>query len=190
MAPNGLGAQNKELKKIDIVFAKIAPVVENFAKKHCLLISKYYHDISSWSLMFRRKKGGIGMIQIILVEPDISVSFPETMKIVDALPSYIMFKISVSYWIDDYDTEINKSQYEAIGMFQWSINYEENSLFDLLEKALEKIFSWKVYDLTIQSGPHQWKRIWKTEAEFRKVSTSAFVNGKITPLPLVCKKHK
>ena len=185
MAANGIGAHKDELKKLDIVFAKIAPAVKGFAKKRHLLIAKYYHDTSSWNLMFRRKSGGIAMIQIILAEPNMSVFFPDTMKTVDDLPSHIKFKISVTYWMDDYDTEISRSQYEAMGIFQWSVKYEESSLYDFLEKAFQKILSWKLCDLTKQSGPHQWKTSWKTKAEFEKANASALVNGKVTPLPVV-----
>ena len=185
MAPNGAGTHPEELRRLDrLVFSKIATLVEGFARRHRLLIRKYYHDGSSWDLAFRRKAGGTGQIEVVLTNPGISVSLPETTKIFSELPPRIEFKVFAACWMDNYTTRMRSSRHQEVGMFQCGADPSEK-LVKLLELALKEILDWEPSDLTERSGPNQWQNTWKTEEEFEKASSATLIGGKMVSLPLL-----
>ena len=185
MAPNGAGTHPEELKQVErLVFAKIAPIAESFAEKHRLLIRKYYHDGSSWDMMFKKKTGGTGMIEILLTQPGISVLAPETLRHLSALPPRLEFTICATCWIDDYDTQMRSGRHEEVGKFLSGTDPQEK-MIGLLELALKKTLSWNATDLTERSGPNQWKNTWKTNGEFEKATSSVFIEGEMRPLPVM-----
>lgn len=184
MAPNGAGTHTEELKKLDAVFAKIASPVEEFAKRYHLLISKYYHDASSWDLPFKRKSGGYGQIQILLIDPPISVYSPQSLVALSEPLTRAEFKIFASCHIDDYDAQVRSTHGEEIGTWRFGVNSEDR-LAELLELALKTALSWKPSDLADRYQGYQWKKTWKTKSEFEKASDSALINNEIKALPLL-----
>src|SRR5687767_6229461 len=63
--PNGDPDFNiKELPKLERFFARLAPAITRFAKKHSLRIERYYHQLPSWEFCFDHPKGGCAYIEI------------------------------------------------------------------------------------------------------------------------------
>ena len=185
MSHHGTGRYAEELKKLDeIIFEKVARRMEQFAKGKNLLIEKYSHAGSCWSLRFQRKSGGAGAIRVALEKPRVSVLSPESMKVLSALPKIIQFDVTAICCINDYETQMGISRHERIGTFQLGDD-SPRKLDDLLGTALKEILAWKPSDLTERSGPHEWRKVWETKSEFEKMNSSALVDGESKPLPLL-----
>lgn len=75
---------------LDRFFGVIAPVIEAFVQRHHLRLQKYYHESSSWDLLFRHPQGGIAKIEVQR-EPG------ETLG------------IAAIWWYDDFDASTRYS---------------------------------------------------------------------------------
>jgi hypothetical protein len=83
--PNGDHEFDTKTKlELDEFFAPIARQIEDFALRHNLRLTKYYHQWHQWDFTFRHPHGGVGKINV--------------MK-----ESESTIKIGCGWWMDDYD---------------------------------------------------------------------------------------
>jgi|SRR6516162_655474 len=54
----------KELPKLELFFARIAPAITRFAERHSLSIQRYYDDLPSWQLCFDHPRDGSAYVEV------------------------------------------------------------------------------------------------------------------------------
>jgi len=110
----------KERPKLEKFFSKISTVLEDFADLHNLLITKYYHQFSSWDLIFRHPKEGIAKIEV-RKESDNKV------------------RICPVWWIDESKTKKTRHLFSSKGEVS---SLDADKVREILEAALTSIVSW------------------------------------------------
>ena len=133
--PNGNQKfHEEEFPALELFFAPIADVLNEFASRHNLSLEKYWHQISSWRFNFRHPKGGVASVDV-MKESDNCV------------------KIYNYWWIDDFDKFTRSARHDETKEYK----IESANLNDILEEQFKKILSWQLDEWTeIVSGyePH------------------------------------
>ena len=80
--PNGNASFN--LSEQEAWFAPLSQAIGDVARRHNLLVDKYYHDGPSWSLRFNHPRGGQASVTVSNAGPDVA-------------------KIDSVWHLDDYD---------------------------------------------------------------------------------------
>jgi len=111
--------KKNDFTKLEIFFGKIEKVLEEFAEKHNLMISKYYHQFPSWDLMFRQPRGGVAKIEISKEGED-------------------EVRIRASWWIDQAEPRI-RYLYSSEGEMS---SLEHKMIRDLLHKTFNRMLAW------------------------------------------------
>jgi len=146
--PNGTREWvENELPKLEAFFGKISNVLEDFAKTHNLLIDKYYHQGSHWTMRLKHPLGGVGHIEISKLDDD-------------------HVWISPFWCLDDYDkyTVFSKEGEKK------KCHIEKEPLQDMLDEMLRLVLFWPKEDLRGKPDP-TYKRFWHeqwTKEEFEK----------------------
>ncbi|MGA3080838.1 MAG: hypothetical protein ABSD44_05600 [Terracidiphilus sp.] len=86
--PNGLSHDphyEEIIAGYEVFFSPMSELIVAFAKRHNLLLQKYYHDAPSWSLCFLYPSGGVARIDL-------------------NRKSEHIVRISGIWWVDDYDS--------------------------------------------------------------------------------------
>ncbi len=133
--------------KLEARFAPYANTLTTFAQKHNLLIEKYYHDASVWSLNFEHPLGGQAKIDIFIMN---------TQEI----------EIQSVRWIDTYS--------EWTRSLKWGkttkVIPDNTKLSDALPATLKEILTWKADDWS--TVVNNYESIWGkfTEEEFKAMT--------------------
>jgi len=143
--------EGQEWLRIKSVFENpaIGGTIETFAEDHGMYLDKYYHDGQGWSLLFRRRKGGVGKVEVTLMDP-------EEKK----------FNITAMWWVDNWEDEARYITRNYITEYLSTEGPVE--LREKLEAAVAQIGRWNKEDLTAHYGFKNWRRTWKTPEEFEK----------------------
>ncbi|MBN2019086.1 MAG: hypothetical protein JW749_02540 [Sedimentisphaerales bacterium] len=143
--PNGDAEQfEKELPEIEAFFQKFSDSLVIFAKKHKLVIDKYFHHLPDWTFRFRHPKGGQGCI--VVRKEDCHNVF-----------------VSSSWWKDNYES--NRRDFMDADSRICAVDH----VVKILEKILREILSWDISDL--KKGTANPCFVWKNEMtreEFEK----------------------
>ncbi len=143
MKQDPLHWHKNKLPKLEVFFNQISVVIEDFANTHNLLIVKYPHRSSYWSLMFRHPKGGYAQIAI-------GKWGNERIEIVSDW-CFNDFKKLRSF--------IKRSNKKRIPI-------DSTKLSDLLYTMLNDVLSWKIEDLRAMHGIHyEWKEVGRKQFE-------------------------
>jgi len=123
---------------LDAFFAPIEEQTENFAMRHNLRLTKYYHQWEQWDLSFRHPGGGVGKIDM--------------MKESDS-----MIKIGCNWWIDDYEEGTRSIRGMVFGEFP----IEGTDLAVILMPAFQTIIAWEKdqWDKVISGFKDAWQRV-------------------------------
>jgi hypothetical protein len=137
----------RDRPELEMFFRPIADVLAGFARRHNLILEKYYHEAPSWTCSFRHPDGGIARIEIRR----------ETNKTV---------ALVCCWWYDDY---------ERLTRFLKKLKGEPKlldprMLSSELEISLKLILSWRFGAWDEQySGYDSWKNTW-TKQQFDALS--------------------
>ncbi|TMD66333.1 MAG: hypothetical protein E6I84_05680 [Chloroflexi bacterium] len=115
-------------------FRAVAPVVEEFAREHGLLIERYRRGKSAWELRFARRAGGQAVLTISYRE--------RTGHVLD---------ISVTWWVDDPDQRTRRLRSEKVAVFDR--RETPAVLRRQLEVGLDLLDRWTTADLGPPHGP-------------------------------------
>lgn len=130
---------------LDRFFGVIAPVIEAFVQRHHLRLQKYYHESSSWDLLFRHPQGGIAKIEVQR-EPG------ETLG------------IAAIWWYDDFDAS---TRYIRRSGKKVCILPDPELLVQELQTAFCDLLSWPFGEWDERHGGYtMWKRTW-SKANFQ-----------------------
>ena len=131
------------LPEMERYFSKMAPVLEDFAQAHNLLIDKYYHHGADWTFRFRHPKGGSA--DILVIRNDQNNVY-----------------VAGAWQVSDYDTCTMYSKVAEPKV----ISQNAPTLRTYLHKTLTLILSWAKTDLTVCNADYsEWKTTW-TKQEF------------------------
>ena len=115
-------------------FRAVAPTLEEFARKHDLLIERYRRGKAAWELRFARRTGG---------EAVLTISYRErTGHVLD---------VSVTWWVDDREDQTRRLRSEKVGVYDRRAAPAE--LRQRLAAGLALIDSWTAADLGPAHGP-------------------------------------
>jgi hypothetical protein len=117
---------------IEDFFELHGKVIREFASYHNLIISKYYHNIDGWELIFQHPKGGACYIDVIKKN------------------NHHVSLLAV-WWIDDW--QINRRCTKHIDKIESFV--DKTVLADNLEKLFRQILSWEKEDLDTSGKPFQ-----------------------------------
>jgi hypothetical protein len=109
----------------DVYFIPIADAIIDVAKRHNLLISRYYHDVEMWSLCFTHPKGGH-------VRLDVMRESATSVTLVGC------------WWLDDYQRFTRNLK--GTGKIPCAKSAEQIS--DVLERLLMIVLRWQLDDWT------------------------------------------
>jgi len=120
----------------DIVdaFRAVAPVIEEFARTHDLLIERYRRGKSAWELRFARRLGGEALLTISYRE--------RTGHVLD---------LSATWWLDDRDRHTRRLRSEKVAVFDRRA--APAVLRQQLDAGLALIDRWTSDDLGPPHGP-------------------------------------
>jgi hypothetical protein len=134
------GTSWDKLGQMDAVFELVAPALRRVAQAEGLKLHEFFRDDPIWRLDFARTVGGEAVVDVAWDE-----ARPEE------------YRVTASWWLDDYDTTIRRSRTEEAGVFT-----RDRSLDDLeamLRDALRRIDGWAEADLDQRSGPYpDWQK--------------------------------
>jgi hypothetical protein len=143
------GTSWDKLGQMDAAFELVAPALRRVAQAEGLKLHEFFRDDPVWRLDFARQAGGEAVVDVAWREDD-----PEE------------YRVSASWWLDDYDTTLRRSRQEEVGTFT-----RDRSLDDLeamLREGLRRIDGWTEADLDQQSGPHpDWQRYQSRDEFYR-----------------------
>lgn len=133
--------QMTEMPELDEFFRPIANVLTDFARRHNLKLTKYYHYAPSWSFAFRHPCGGVGKVEVCREHSE-------------------ALQVLCSWWFDDYDklTRFIKTyKGESLPRDSQMLDHE-------LEQSLNVVLAWLfgTWDEQ-QGGYHSWKNTWTKE---------------------------
>ena len=142
--PNAIpNFEREELPLLETFFAKIAPVLEDFARAHNLLIEKYPHDGPAWFFMFKYPVAGMGQIDVEKFGQDAIL-------------------VRCSWGINDYDTSTRFLKYPP----PKKVGIKHPEVRKAIEDALDGILRWKRDELVPYKAPYPWsERCSKQEFE-------------------------
>jgi hypothetical protein len=145
--PNG-GASADHFAELERFFAPIAPAIVEFAKRHNLLLEKYYHEAPMWSLGFAHPAGGQARLDVARRKDE-------------------RLSVSATWWVDDYDTFTRSVRTnDAV-----AVAASEQALVAELEKLLGELLVWRPGAWTQVATGYKsiWGKTW-TKAEFEKMA--------------------
>jgi hypothetical protein len=121
-------------------FRAVAPMVEEFAREHGLVIDRYRQGRPAWELRFARELGG---------EAALVLSYRErTGHVLD---------LSAVWWIDDFGARSRRLRSQKIAA--WDRRAEHPVLRRQLDAGLSLIDGWREDDLGPARGPYlRWGR--------------------------------
>jgi hypothetical protein len=143
--------ERQKWKKIEGVFDSpaVGGTIKAFAEDYNMYLHKYYHDGQDWSLLFARKKGGVGKVQVTLMDA-------EEKK----------FNITAMWWVDSWEDE---ARYSTQAYITEHLSTDDPvELRKKLEATVAQIGRWNKEDLTAHYGFKNWRRTWQTPEEFEK----------------------
>lgn len=129
---------------LDPLFCPFAETIKNFVVRHNLLIQKYYHDASTWSLLFEHPLGGQAKIDIWIRDPE-------------------KLEIQSVRWQDEYSKWTRSLKW---GEKQFVLP-NPTELSDVLSRTLDTMLRWRPDDWDQVAGDYQqfWSRYSKDEFE-------------------------
>jgi hypothetical protein len=131
-----------------VVFSPIVDDLDEFGRKHGLVIEQFYHSAPIWHFVFRKKEGGKALVEI------------------GYDPTSDLFYVTGVWWINNYKDCFSSSAKTAPMRLSTPVDHER--LIDALEETLQTIKNWKLTNLTERSGPFpEWHSTWPTEQEFQ-----------------------
>jgi hypothetical protein len=134
------GTSWDKLGQMDAAFELIAPALRRVAGAERVTLREFFRDDPVWRLDFARQVGGEAVVDVAWREDR-----PEE------------YRVSASWWLDDYDTTLRRSRLEEVGTFTRDRSLGE--LEGMLLGALHRIDGWTEADLDQQSGPYpDWQR--------------------------------
>jgi hypothetical protein len=134
--PNGNhNFYNEELPKLEKFFGHFSEELEDFARRHNLLIDRYWHQFHSWRFSFKHPKGGIANLEL----------FKETESLV---------KIYSNWWLDDYDKFTRFARQSQTDLFE----AKKETIILKLEENFAEILSWNLNEWT--DIGNQFENIW------------------------------
>jgi hypothetical protein len=134
------GTSWDKLGQMDAAFELIAPALRRVAGAERVMLREFFRDDPVWRLDFARQVGGEAVVDVAWREDR-----PEE------------YRVSASWWLDDYDTTLRRSRMEEVGTFTRDRSLEE--LEAMVLAALHRIDGWTEADLDQQSGPYpDWQR--------------------------------
>jgi hypothetical protein len=134
---------------MDQAFEIVAPAIRRVAQAENLRLIEFHRDDPVWRLQFARQVGGEAVVDVAWEEDR-----PDT------------YRISASWWLDDYDSTMRRQHREEVGEF--TREKPLNELEGLLHDAVRKVDSWTESELDQQSGPHpDWQRYQSREEFYR-----------------------
>lgn len=143
------GTSWDKLGQVDAAFELVAPALRRVAQAEGLKLHEFFRDDPLWRLDFARQSGGEAVVDVAWEEDR-----PEE------------YRVSASWWLDDYDTTTRRLREEEIGVFT-----RDRSLDDLeamLREALGRIDGWTEADLDREAGPYpDWQRYQSREEFYR-----------------------
>lgn len=145
--------EHQEWMRIKSLFENpaIGGTIEAFAEDYGMYLDKYYQDGQDWSLLFTRMKGGVGKVQVTLMDV-------EEKK----------FNITAMWWVDSWE---DKARYSTGTYITEYLSMDGPvELRKKLEAAVVQIGRWNKEDLTAHCGFKNWHRTWKTPEEFEKAA--------------------
>ena len=146
--PNGNPKFNeKELPKLEEIFAPFSIELTRFAEKYNLLIDKYWHQFHSWRFSFKNPKGGIGCIEFSHEKDN-------------------LFVIYSFWWLDDYAKSTRFHYRNETDLFE----AKAERISKKLEESLNEILSLQLGQWTITTSGFE--DSWKIygEEEFYKLN--------------------
>lgn len=134
-------------EKLEARFAPYANTLMAFAQKHNLLIGKYYHDASVWSLKFEHPKGGQAKIDVFIRNAD-------------------KIEIQTVRWLDIYSKWTRSLKYGETK----KINPNNRELTEALSISLKEMLEWKTDDWSTIAN--EYENYWNmfTEEEFKAMT--------------------
>jgi hypothetical protein len=143
------GTSWDKLGLMDTAFELVAPALRRVALAEGVKLHEFFRDDPLWRLDFARQAGGEAVVDVAWHEDR-----PEE------------YRVTASWWLDDYDTTLRRSRQEDVGTFTRDRSLEE--LESMLRDALNRIDGWTESDLDQQSGPHpDWHRYQSREDFYR-----------------------
>ena len=134
------GTSWDKLGQMDAAFELVAPALRRVAGAEGLKLHEFFRDDPIWRLDFARHMGGEAVIDVAWEE-----GRPEE------------YRVTASWWMDDYDTTIRRSRKEDLGVFTRDRSLDE--LEAMVREALRRIDSWSAADLNETSGPYpDWQK--------------------------------
>jgi hypothetical protein len=143
------GTSWDKLGQMDAAFELVAPALRRVARAEGVTLREFFRDDPVWRLDFARHAGGEAVVDVAWQEDR-----PEE------------YRVSASWWLDDYDTTLRRSHQEEVGTFTRDRSLDE--LEGLLLDALRRIDGWTDADLDQQSGPYpDWQRYQSRDEFYR-----------------------
>jgi hypothetical protein len=134
------GTSWDKLGQLDAAFELVAPVLRRVARAEGLTLHEFFRDDPVWRLDFARQAGGEAVVDVAWQEDR-----PEE------------YRVSASWWVDDYDTTLRRSRVEEVATFTRDRSLDE--LEGILGDALRHVDGWTEADLDRRSGPYpDWQR--------------------------------
>jgi len=126
-------------------FRSVAPALEEFARRHNLLIERYRRGKAAWELRFARGLGG---------EATVAITYREaTGHVLD---------VTALWWLDDFDSRTRRIRTEKVAAYDR--REPAATLGRHLEEALRRIDRWTPADLGAAFGPFvQWTKLYTAE---------------------------
>ena len=139
--PNGKPNFRHEMSELEEFFLPVAEVLHDFARRHNLRLTKYYHQAPSWSFTFRHPHGGLGKIEVLRESGE-------------------YLQVLGSWWFDDYD-ELTRFLKTHRGR---SLPRDPQSLEREMQEALHLVLAWPFGKWDEQRrGNRVWKATWTKE---------------------------
>jgi len=85
---------------MDAAFELVAPALRRVARAEGVTLREFFRDDPVWRLDFARQAGGEAVVDVAWQEDR-----PEE------------YRVSASWWLDDYDTTLRRSHQEEVGTF-------------------------------------------------------------------------
>ena len=143
--PNGYGWTKEAFAALEAFFARLEPLLTQFAAARNLAVQRYYHDAPSWDFLFRHPQGGVGKVELWRVNEN-------------------AVRIERVWWKDDYDDGVRYLRTESEP--PTAVAAEEIGL--ALSRALDDVLAWEPSSLTPHGGMREvWHRAFD-EKTFRE----------------------
>lgn len=136
--------KNYPSAELDPLFCPYSETIKNFVITHNLLIQKYYHDASAWSLLFEHPKGGQAKIDFWIRSPD-------------------KLEVQSARWRDEYSRWTRSLKWGE----KRFIAPETKELESELSRTLAEMLAWEhdEWSQVVEDYERLWSRFTKDEFE-------------------------